>query len=71
MNQLALKQGQREKESRKKGYQLKILYKHLELTLIAHEYNPGTWKTDVGGSRVTGQPGLRNETLSQIKLKNK
>lgn len=29
-----------------------------------HTYNPSTWKTEAGGLKVLGQPGLHSKTLS-------
>lgn len=31
---------------------------------VIHIYNPITWKTEAGGLKVLGQPGLHGETLS-------
>jgi hypothetical protein len=32
--------------------------------MVVHVYNPHTWGAEAGGLKVSGQPGLHNETLS-------
>jgi hypothetical protein len=43
------------------GFKLK---NHLKVSMVVHVYNPHTWGAEAGGLKVSGQPGLHNETLS-------
>jgi hypothetical protein len=38
---------------------------YILLGMVVYGYNPSTWKTEVGGLKVQGQPGLHSKTLHQ------
>jgi hypothetical protein len=65
-------------------YPFKILEEEISILarrVVAHAFNPSTWKAEAGGflslrpawstEWVPGQPGLHRETLSQNKQTNK
>jgi hypothetical protein len=49
------------------GKDFKFKTSREEWDMVVHTSNPSTWEIEAGGQRVTCQPGLQGNTLSQTK----